>query len=145
MHACAGLAVLAAILGGCVATSGAGARVERERIDLSYKLSSAAWTGGGHLLFITRMNESAGKLRLCGAYGPANADPRAAALSRDVADSTTIYLGQTRVANGVGFLARHDGSRNPVGQPANCVITALDWRPEFAIEETHIRLGRNSF
>ncbi len=139
-----GMVLAALALAGCQ-TTGASRRAAVETIDRSYQTSTVAWAGGGHMLFLTKATEQEGRVRLCGAYGPANARPATAALSREVADSVALRLGGTRIAQGLGFMARHDGSRDPIGQPATCALTGVEWRPEFAQAPTYILLGRTVF
>lgn len=133
-----------AVAAGC-ATPGPSPHEAAETIDRAYKTSAVVWSEGGHLIFLTKVAEHDGKLRLCGAYGPTHPRSPAAAHSREVADSASLRLDQTQVAQGLGFLAPHDGSLDPLGQPAACRTTDLDWRPEFASASTRLLLGRRSF
>lgn len=131
-------------LAGC-ASGGPLREVEIESIDRAYHLFPIPWREGGHMLFITKAGEREGKLRICGAYGTANAGAFAEAAAREVADSATMRLGGVWVASGLGFMARHDGRGDPVGQAARCVVTAMDWRDEFQYAPTQIRLAREAF
>lgn len=126
-------------------TTGSGANAPSELVDRDYKTSTVAWEGGGHVLFLTKVSEHEGKLKICGAYGPANARGAAATRSREVADSVILQLDWVRVAHGLGFMASHDGARAPVGQPANCRVTGMEWRAEFAEAATYIELSRTVF
>ncbi|MDD2869459.1 hypothetical protein [Neomegalonema sp.] len=139
MRACVTIWSLGALLAGCVASEPMRV-VGSETIDVDYHLAALPWGEGGHMLFFTRALEEGGELKLCGAYGVANARRPTEERARAVAEAALLSLGPTQVADGLGFMAPHDGSRDPLGQPARCARTGLDWRPEFAGARPQVRL-----
>ncbi len=130
----------AAILIGCATTTELPPRAAAQAIDLDYRLAALPWGEGGHMLFLAKAVEEDGELKLCGAYGLANVRKPAKGSSRAAAESAVLRLGSVQVAQGLGFMAPHDGSRAPLGQPARCALTGLDWRPEFAEARPSVRL-----
>ncbi len=143
-------------LAGCETTSGGGATANPPRvspgrddgaapIDRSYQPAGFSWRRGGEVILLSKVMESQGLTRICGAYDDSKLGPGLRDKTQEVLGSTSLRMGPIHLSTGVSFYAGLDARRPLGGQSAKCVLTDLPWSPEFEKAPLELRGGRRAF
>lgn len=131
-------------LGLAVACSGS-AGVGVEAVDARYASGGGEWSSGGGITAVARVFERGGVTVVCGAWTTDRQSALSALLNEDVIAAASVYVGETRVAQNLGFMARTAYSGNIAGAQANCLASPKRWSQAFATTAPRFRFPRMVF
>ena len=113
-----------------------------ELVDRRYKLTGTRWRGSSdYTLLAVRAYQQNGKTALCGAYGYVGEFIELPQISMKLIESSKLYLNDDPILVGLRFAARHDKVETMIGKMANCIVTDVDWKPEYEDAKPKIRRG----
>lgn len=137
--------VLAILVLGLTAACSGLARVGTETVDARYTTGGGEWDSGGGVTVAARVFEREGTTIVCGAWTTDRQSVLTTELNDDVIAVASVYIGETRVMQNLGFMARVANSASVAGAQANCVASAKPWLREFAKESVRLRFPRMVF
>jgi len=143
MPVAAKLLVLVLALGAVACTRFAD--VGADRVGTGYVTGGGEWSSGGGITIAARAFERNGETVICGAWATDPQSALTANLNDDVLAAGSVYLGRTRAAHDLGFMARVGYRPDLTGARANCIAAGLPWRPEYAETGPLVRLPDMSF
>lgn len=130
---------------GLVAACSGFARVGADFIDQRYATGGGEWSGGGGITAVVRVFERGGVTVVCGAWTTDRQSVLTMNLNSDVIQAGSVYVGKTRVAQNLGFMAEFAYSENIAGAQANCVASTAPWQAAFAAATPHFRFPQMVF
>ncbi len=124
----------------CTTTTPTAGRV----IDETFSIGGYTWTSGAQVYVHYKLVEDGGYVAICGAWSTlggqvANAD---IGIGLDVG---VLYLGGSRIKQGIAFMKRIDDPKNAKGKPAVCRRTSVKWRSEFDAADSKLRFPAMTF
>jgi len=139
------IGTLALILAGVMSACSGQARVGTETIDSRYATGGGEWSRGGGITAVARVFEKGGATVVCGAWATDRQSALTIELNDDVIAAASVFAGDTRLVQNLGFMARTAYSENISGAQANCVASTEPWREDFASTALRIRFPRMEF
>lgn len=135
------IAIIAALsLSACVSTD----PISGSSVDKTYSLGGFSWNTGRQVYVAYKTFKSGNHVGICGAYGGKGAGG-ANSSDLDMIRAGSVFLGGTRVVQGVEFMHNAVHSSKIKGGTANCVRSSVEWRPEFAKVDSVLRFPSMSF
>ena len=133
-----GAFVLAVVVGGCTRYASVGT----DTVGPGYVTGGGKWNTGGGVTAVVRVVERGGATVVCGAWTTDWQSSLTINLNEDVIETGSIYFGNTRLVQNLGFMARVPYSDNISGAQARCVASPVPWRAEFAEQGPRVRFPR---
>lgn len=114
-------------------------------IDETYSVGGYTWTSGTQVYVFYKLFESGNSVAICGAWAASGAS---AISNADVAvglEVGVLYLGSSRIKQGISFMRSIGSPKNANGKPAICRKTSVEWRTEFGSADPLLRFPSMSF
>ncbi|MBX2855740.1 MAG: hypothetical protein KTR21_12180 [Rhodobacteraceae bacterium] len=114
--------------------------VGTEVVDRSYKLTGTRWRGSSdYTLIAIRAYERNGKTALCAAYGYVGDFIELPQVSMKLIEGSKLYYNDDPILVGMRFAARHDEVESMIGKMSNCIVTDVDWKPDYKDAQPELR------
>lgn len=120
------------LLAALAACAPASEPVGSEIIDSRYATGGGRFDDGSPIFAVARVHERGGRTVLCAAWTVGRTTAAAKPYIRDASAGIRFSIAGERLAHGVSGFPALAYSGNLSGQSANCVVTNLSWRSEFA-------------
>jgi hypothetical protein len=121
------------------------AYVDIDTIGPGYTTGGGEWGGGGGITAVVRVYERGGVTVVCGAWTTDRQSVLTVELNEQVVAAASVYIGKTRVAQNLGFMARLAYSDNIAGAQADCVASTVPWQAAFTAAAPHFRFPQMVF
>ena len=102
-----------------------------DTVDDSYAVGGGTWSTGGGITAVAGIEQRGGNAAVCGAWATDRQSTLSYPYNADVMATGSVYAGDTRLVQDLGFMQRVDRPADLAGAQARCVDTGIAWRPEF--------------
>ncbi|MEM6624676.1 MAG: hypothetical protein AAF674_20835 [Pseudomonadota bacterium] len=137
--------VLAAATFTTAACTPSGTRIDGGSLDGTYTTGGVRWASGPIIYILVKTFETQGKVGVCGAWYVRSDNAVVSKFHDDVMAAGMVYVDDTLIYQGLGFMQEHRGEEDLRGKASNCVRTSVDWQPSFENIEPSIDFPRMRF
>lgn len=119
--------------------------ISGSKIDKSYNTGGFQWASGSTVIVVFKLFETNGNVGVCGAWGVRGTGVLGNVSANEPLSAGVLYLGRSRILQGVEFMQPISLGESVVGKPAICRSTSVKWRPEFADARQKLRFPAMTF